>query len=115
MDTAALLVTQPGNGSASDLTTLLTSGQAGPISFGNLCVVVNNATESPFLTDCSIDPAEVWNVTASASNSRAATISNANGNCLTLGEAADGAPVTLEACSDELEDPQLWSVQVVSA
>ncbi|KAI1785196.1 hypothetical protein LXA43DRAFT_900290 [Ganoderma leucocontextum] len=115
---ATLQVTTPGDGSSSDITALFATrgtGQAGQIAYGDWCISANGvvpgtATQVLYVTDCSDDAAQLWTV-----NESPATISNADGNCITLGKAAKGAPVTLSACTDELQHLQLWNAQVVSA
>ena len=61
--------------------------------YGDWCITANGvvpgtSTQTLYVDDCSADPAQIWTVSEDAQ-----TISNADGNCVTLGKAAHGAPV----------------------
>ena len=74
------------------------TGVPGQLVYGDWCVAANgvvpgSSTQTLYVDDCSDDPKQIWTV-----NADPATISNADGNCLTLGRAANGVPVRLALC-----------------
>ncbi|KAL1945862.1 hypothetical protein VTO73DRAFT_1864 [Trametes versicolor] len=106
---ATLQAANPGDGSASDITALTPvkgSGTPTQITLGDLCVSANGvvpgtATQVLKMADCdSNDPTQLWIVLGQ--------VSNADGNCVTLGRAAKGVDVTLSPCSDDLKSIQSW-------
>ena len=96
---ADLIAQLPGDGSSADVTALTATGGTGvpgQLVYGDWCVTANgvvpgSSTQTLYVDDCSDDPKQIWTV-----NADPATISNADGNCLTLGRAANGVPVRLE-------------------
>lgn len=91
---ATLQAANPGDGSASDITALTPvkgSGTPTQITLGDLCVSANGvvpgtATQVLKMADCdSNDPTQLWIVLGQ--------VSNADGNCVTLGRAAKGVDV----------------------
>ncbi|TBU21300.1 hypothetical protein BD309DRAFT_973151 [Dichomitus squalens] len=109
---ASLVAQLPGDGSSDDLTALLATGGTGvpgQIVYGDLCITANgvepgSSSQTLYVDDCSDDPKQIWTVNASP-----ATVSNADGNCLTLGRAANHVPITLSQCNDVLQHLQLWN------
>ena len=71
------------------------TGQPGQIVYGDWCVSANGvvpgtASQTLYIADCdSTDATQVWTV-----NESPATVSNVDGNCITLGRAANGVPVS---------------------
>ena len=59
-------------------------------------VVSGTASQTLFVEDCNGDPAQIWTV-----NETQTTVSNADGNCITLGRAALGAEVRVFASTAE--------------
>ncbi|KAI0644709.1 hypothetical protein C8Q79DRAFT_1001963 [Trametes meyenii] len=116
---ASLVSANPGDGSSNDLTALFVvegTGVSTQILHGGLCISANGvvpgtATQTLFVADCdATDEKQLWTV-----NAEPATVSNADGNCITLGRAAKGVEVTLAACTTELQHLQLWNPKPVSA
>ncbi|KAH9858999.1 hypothetical protein C2E23DRAFT_800890 [Lenzites betulinus] len=94
---ADLVAANPGDGSSADITALTAihgTGVPTQIAYGDFCitsdgVVPGTATQILFVTDCdSSDPTQLWTI-----NEEPATVSNADGNCITLGRAAKGVTV----------------------
>ncbi|KAI0633494.1 hypothetical protein C8Q77DRAFT_1157700 [Trametes polyzona] len=118
-DGAALQASNPGDGSSADITALTAvdgSGVPTQIAFDDFCitakgVVPESATQSLYVANCdSSDPAQFWTI-----NADPPTVSNADGNCITLGRPAKNVPVVLDFCKDELLDHQKWNPVPVSA
>ena len=93
---ASLVAALAGDGSSSDITALYSAGtgRAGQIAYGDWCVsargvVPGSASQTLFVEACSDDPAQVWTV-----NADPMTVSNADGNCVTLGRAWVDVPVS---------------------
>ena len=94
---AGLVAARPGDGSSADITALYATqgtGVPGQIVYGDFCltsegVVPGTATQTLYFAECSDSPAQVWTV-----NESPATVSNADGNCISLGRAANGVPVS---------------------
>ncbi|KAI0829765.1 hypothetical protein BC628DRAFT_1408586 [Trametes gibbosa] len=116
---ADLVTANPGDGSSSDITALFAihgSGVLTQIAYGDFCITANgvipeSATQTLFITECdSSDPTQLWTI-----NEDPATVSNADGNCITLGRAAKGVSVVLDVCNDELQHLQLWDPKPISA
>ncbi|KAI1785208.1 hypothetical protein LXA43DRAFT_1066107 [Ganoderma leucocontextum] len=113
---ADLVAQLPGDGSSNDPTAMFATfgtGVPGQIVFGDWCITANGvvpstANQTLYIDDCSDDPKQIWTV-----NADPATISNADGNCLTLGRAAHNVPISLSACTDVLQHLQLWNPIVV--
>ncbi|KAI0753079.1 hypothetical protein C8Q80DRAFT_1118313 [Daedaleopsis nitida] len=113
---ASLTVTAPGDGSSNDITALFPTqgtGKPGQLAYGDFCISADGvepgtSTQTLYIEDCSDSPKQIWTV-----NESPATISNADGNCITLGRAAQNVPVTLGACTDTLQHLQLWDAVVV--
>ena len=86
-----------GDGSSNDRTALFVTfgtGVPGQIAFGDWCITANGvepgtSTQTLYVDDCSDDPKQLWTVNADPQ-----TVSNADGNCITLGRAANGVPVS---------------------
>ncbi|KAI0731422.1 hypothetical protein C8Q76DRAFT_361143 [Earliella scabrosa] len=114
---AGLVAARPGDGSSADITALYATqgtGVPGQIVYGDFCltsegVVPGTATQTLYFAECSDSPAQVWTVNESG------TVSNADGNCVTLGRAAVNVPVTLAACTEELAHLQGWNPVPISA
>ncbi|KAI0358715.1 hypothetical protein OH77DRAFT_1421152 [Trametes cingulata] len=94
---AFLVTANPGDGSSADITALhAVSGSRVPtqIAYGNLCitakgVVPESSSQILYFDNCDPqDEAQFWTI-----NEEPATISNADGNCITLGRAAKGVTV----------------------
>ncbi|KAI8992923.1 hypothetical protein BD414DRAFT_412423 [Trametes punicea] len=109
---ADLVASLAGDGSSSDITALFPihgTGVPTQIAHGGLCitakgVVPESSSQVLYVADCDpTDPAQVWTV-----NEEPPTVSNADGNCITLGRAADGVQVVLDFCNDVLQHLQLW-------
>ncbi len=92
--TADLQAANPGDGSASDITALVPvqgSGVPTQIALGDFCITANGvvpgtATQTLHMAVCDDgDPTQLWVIDT--------TVSNADGNCITLGRAALGVPV----------------------
>ncbi|KAI0674892.1 hypothetical protein C8Q78DRAFT_1066797 [Trametes maxima] len=116
---ASLVAANPGDGSSNDITALFVSqgtGVSTRIQHSGRCISANGvvpgtATQVLFVADCdSTDDKQLWTI-----NAEPATISNADGNCITLGRAAKGVDVTLAACTAELQHLQLWNPKPASA
>ena len=94
---ADLVAQLAGDGSSNDRTALFATfgtGVPGQIAFGDWCITANGvepgtATQTLYVDDCSDDPKQLWTVNADPQ-----TVSNADGNCITLGRAAKGVPVS---------------------
>lgn len=129
--TADLQASNPGDGSASDITALVPvkgSGVPTQIALGDSCITANGvvpgtATQTLHMAPCDdSDSTQLWVIDL--------TVSNADGNCITLGRAALGVPVcplydvparrrktlmlwiiqvTLGVCSDVLNSRQSWN------
>ena len=87
-------------------------------------VVPESATQTLFIEDCSTDPKQLWTV-----NVDPPTVSNADGNCITLGRPAVNVPVSihqtliftsvaeqeacmqivLDFCEEVIQEHQLWN------
>lgn len=94
---ARLAAANPGDGSSADITALTAvhgTGVPTQIVYGDFCITANGvvpgtATQTLFIADCDAsDPAQLWTI-----NEEPATVSNADGNCITLGRAAKGVSV----------------------
>ncbi|KAM5542938.1 hypothetical protein V8D89_003322 [Ganoderma adspersum] len=113
---ADLVAQLAGDGSSNDRTALFATfgtGVPGQIAFGDWCITANgvepgSASQTLYVDDCSDDPKQLWTV-----NADPPTVSNADGNCLTLGRAWTDVPVTLAECNDVLQHLQLWNPIVV--
>ena len=94
-----------GDGSSSDLTAIfpvLGSGVPTQLAVGDWCVSARGVTpgtasQTLFIEDCSDDAEQLWTV-----NESPATVSNADGNCITLGRAAVNVPVGVFSSRCEL-------------
>ncbi|KAI0715784.1 hypothetical protein C8T65DRAFT_694608 [Cerioporus squamosus] len=115
---ANLVAALPGDGSSNDITALFPvygTGVPTQIAYGDWCITANgvvpgSANQTLYIADCDPeDDAQIWTV-----NESPATVSNADGNCLTLGRAARGVPVSLAECNDVLLHLQLWDPKPVS-
>lgn len=91
---ATLQATSPGDGSANDITALTPvkgSGTPTQITLGDLCVSANGvvpgtASQVLKMAECDAnDRTQLWIVLGQ--------VSNADGNCITLGRAAKGVDV----------------------
>ncbi|KAJ3002987.1 hypothetical protein NUW54_g5549 [Trametes sanguinea] len=116
---AILVVTLPGDGSSDDITALYPlngSGVPTPIVHDGLCitsrgVVPESSSQILYFAECDpSDSAQYWTI-----NADPPTISNVDGNCITLGRAANGVSVVLDFCNDELQHLQLWDPKPISA
>ncbi|CDO75691.1 hypothetical protein BN946_scf184585.g4 [Trametes cinnabarina] len=116
---ASLVASLAGDGSPDDITALYAihgSGVPTQIAYGDFCitakgVVPESATQTLYVAECdSTDPAQLWTLNADPQ-----TVSNADGNCITLGRAAKGVSVVLDFCNDILEHLQLWDPKPISA
>ncbi|KAH9895205.1 hypothetical protein C8Q73DRAFT_644732 [Cubamyces lactineus] len=116
---AYLEVTLPGDGSSADPSAFyIVSGSGVPsqIAYGDWCitakgVVPESSSQILYIAECDAsDPAQFWTL-----NENPSTISNADGNCITLGRPANGVSVVLDFCEDELQAHQLWVPKAVSA
>ncbi|KAI9061703.1 hypothetical protein FKP32DRAFT_917807 [Trametes sanguinea] len=136
---AILVAALPGDGSSDDITALYPlngSGVPTPIVHNGLCitskgVVPESSSQILYVAECdSSDPAQYWTI-----NANPPTISNVDGNCITLGRAANGVSVcsklflprqsthticttlkvVLDFCNDELQHLQLWDPKPISA
>nr|VWO98107.1 Uncharacterized protein [Ganoderma boninense] len=113
---ADLVAQLAGDGSSNDRTALFATsgtGVPGQIVFGDWCITANgvepgSSSQTVYVDDCSDDPKQLWTVNADPQ-----TVSNADGNCLTLGRAWTDVPVTLAECNDVLQHLQLWNPVVV--
>lgn len=94
--TADLQASTPGDGSSSDITALVPlngSGVPTQIALGDFCITANGvvpgtATQTLHMAPCDdSDPTQLWVIDS--------TVSNADGNCITLGRAALNVPVCL--------------------
>ena len=102
---AGLVAARPGDGSSADITALYATqgtGVPGQIVYGDFCltsegVVPGTATQTLYFAECSDSPAQVWTVNESG------TVSNADGNCVTLGRAAVNVPVRLPCVRHDSE------------
>ncbi|TFK79235.1 hypothetical protein K466DRAFT_592483 [Polyporus arcularius HHB13444] len=115
---ANLIAALPGDGSPHDITALfVTSGTGvpGQLVYADWCVtaegvVPGSSHQTLYIVDCDPDDeAQLWTV-----NEAPATVSNADGNCITLGRAARGVPVTLGKCTPALLHLQTWDPKPVS-
>ncbi|KAH9895204.1 hypothetical protein C8Q73DRAFT_693423 [Cubamyces lactineus] len=116
---AYLEVTVPGDGSSDDRTALyIVSGSGVPtqIAYGDLCitskgVVPESSSQVLYVAECDEnDSAQFWTL-----NENPSTITNADGNCISLGRPADGVPVILDFCENVLQPHELWVPTPVSA
>ncbi|RPD77291.1 hypothetical protein L226DRAFT_544709 [Lentinus tigrinus ALCF2SS1-7] len=107
-----------GDGSSSDITALIVTagtGVPGQISYGGLCISANgvvpeSSNQVLYVADCDPeDAAQIWTV-----NETPATVSNADGNCISLGRPARGVPVILDVCNDVLLPHEIWNPKVVA-
>ena len=97
---AKLVASLPGDGTFNDDTALfpnLGTGVPTTIAWTDFCVsargvVPSTASQTLFVEDCNGDPAQIWTV-----NENPMTVSNADGNCITLGRAALGVEVRVFA------------------
>ena len=129
---ANLVAALPGDGTFNDITALFPtrgSNVSTQIAWGDWCitardVIPGTASQVLYMDDCSSDPKQLWTVRTSTPM----TVSNKDGNCITLGRAALGVEVrgscrmemrgrlltpdrfqvTLAKCSKELRHLQLW-------
>ena len=92
-----MIASTPGDGSCSDISALFVtngSGKASQLVWTDWCItardfVPGTASQTLYFADCDAnDEKQFWTV-----NLFPQTISNADGNCITLGKAADGALV----------------------
>ncbi|KAI0718438.1 hypothetical protein C8T65DRAFT_85326 [Cerioporus squamosus] len=111
--TAFLLVDSPGDSSPSDLTLFNTTAgdKVGQIEHNGLCITANGvgpgfASNELYVDTCSSDPAQLWTI-----SSARATISNAENNCIKVGQEALRASAILERCGLESLD-QEWTTFV---
>ena len=95
---APLQAALPGDGSFNDITALfptLGSGVPTQIAWGDWCITANgvvpgSSSQTLYIADCDPDDAaQIWTV-----NLDPPTVSNTDGNCITLGRAAVGVPVS---------------------
>ncbi|KAI0332275.1 hypothetical protein GY45DRAFT_490626 [Cubamyces sp. BRFM 1775] len=116
---AYLEVTLPGDGSSADSSAFyIVSGSGVPsqIAYGDWCitakgVVPESSSQILYIAECdATDSAQLWTL-----NENPSTISNADGNCITLGRPANGVSVVLDFCEEELQDHQLWVPKAISA
>ncbi|KAI0633757.1 hypothetical protein C8Q77DRAFT_1056909 [Trametes polyzona] len=116
---AFLHVVRPGDGSASDLsafTIVRGSGVPTQIAAGGFCVsardlVPQTANQTLHVTTCNADdPTQLWTL-----NENPPTISNADGNCISLGRPAIGVPIILDFCDDAVLRHEQWNPKPVSA
>ncbi len=100
---ASLVAALPGDGSSADVTALFPkfgTGVPTQIVYGDWCISANgvvpqSSSQTLYIADCdSEDETQLWTI-----NEAPATVSNADGNCITLGRAARGVPVSVR-CSD---------------
>ncbi|TFK87684.1 hypothetical protein K466DRAFT_565233 [Polyporus arcularius HHB13444] len=112
--TAFLLVDSPGDGSGSDLTLFNTTAgdKVGKIEHNGLCVTANGigpgfAGDLLYVDTCSEDPAQLWEI-----SSARATISNADNNCITVGQDALRASAILARCTLAQAELQEWTTFV---
>ena len=95
-----LIAQLAGDGSSNDRTALFAqfgTGVPGQIAFGDWCITANgvepeSSSQTLYIDECSDDPKQLWTV-----NVDPPTVSNADGNCITLGRAWTGVPVS-RAC-----------------
>ncbi|KAI0769413.1 hypothetical protein BD413DRAFT_477961 [Trametes elegans] len=111
---ADLVASLAGDGSADDITALWASSEPGnptQLIYGEWCITANgvepgSATQTLYVAECDFnDKKQYWLVSAETPT----TVSNADGNCITLGRAAKGVPVSLAECNDVLQHLQLWT------
>ncbi|OSD04128.1 hypothetical protein PYCCODRAFT_1444242 [Trametes coccinea BRFM310] len=116
---AILVAALPGDGSSDDITALYPldgSGVPTQIAYGDFCITANgvvpeSSSQVLYVAECdSTDPAQFWTL-----NADPPTVSNADGNCITLGRPANGVSVVLDFCNDVLENKQLWIPKPISA
>ncbi|KAI0368380.1 hypothetical protein BV20DRAFT_948512 [Pilatotrama ljubarskyi] len=116
---ANLVAANPGDGSSTDITALYAvfgTGVPTQIVYGDWCitakgVVPQSSSQTLYIADCDPDDeAQFWTI-----NEEPATVSNADGNCITLGRAAKGVVVSLGECTEALQHLQLWDPKPVSA
>ncbi|TFK82431.1 hypothetical protein K466DRAFT_590540 [Polyporus arcularius HHB13444] len=116
---ASLVAALPGDGSSADITALFPkfgTGVPTQIVYGDWCISANgvvpqSSSQTLYIADCdSEDETQLWTI-----NEAPATVSNADGNCITLGRAARGVPVTLGECTDVLLHLQTWDPKPISA
>ncbi|RDX56927.1 hypothetical protein OH76DRAFT_1334948 [Lentinus brumalis] len=115
---ANLVAALAGDGSSTDITALFPvqgTGVPTQIAYGDFCITANgvvpsSANQTLYIADCDpADATQLWTV-----NESPATVSNADGNCLTLGRAARGVVVSLAECNDVLLHLQIWNPKPVS-
>ncbi|VDB87191.1 unnamed protein product [Peniophora sp. CBMAI 1063] len=108
---ASLSLSTCGDGNPTDLTALTVTKGSGASSqlllsgSSQLCVTSQNASPSSDVTvvACADDSSQLWTINSNG------TVSS-SGNCLTVGKAALGAPVTFTGCSTSLERQQVFNV-----
>ncbi|RPD72413.1 hypothetical protein L226DRAFT_537214 [Lentinus tigrinus ALCF2SS1-7] len=115
---ASLVAALAGDGSSSDITALFPTagtGVPGQIVYGDFCISANgvvpeSSSQVLYVAECDPeDAAQIWTV-----NESPATVSNADGNCISLGRPARGVSVVLDVCNDVLLPHQIWNPKVVA-
>ncbi|RDX46421.1 hypothetical protein OH76DRAFT_1485499 [Lentinus brumalis] len=111
---AFVLVDSPGDSSPSDLTLFNTTAgdKVGKIEHNGLCITANGigpgfSNDLLYVDTCSEDPAQLWEISSARK-----TISNADNNCITVGQDALRTSAILARCTLAQAELQEWTTFV---